>query len=90
MSITPLYAVTPLPGYGVGSPTTADPPVTSYQWVVAWVVVILLAAMVSQTESGYTAIYYGLVLILVLLLVTQYKFIATALAPIGQTLPARG
>lgn len=62
---------------------------TAYQWVVGWVLLIALLALANKTETGHMVIYYGLVLVLVLLLVTQYQFIATALAPIGQPAPAQ-
>lgn len=94
MTRVPLYDALPLPAIGVGSGPANNVPeqqaTSSYQWVVAWLVVIILCAAVAQTDIGYTTIYYGLVLILVLLLVTQYKFIATAMAPIGQTPPHKG
>jgi hypothetical protein len=67
-------------------PSAPDAP-SSYQWVVAWMVVIIIAAIVANTEAGYRIIYYSLVLIFVVLLVTQYQFIANALAPVGQTVP---
>lgn len=79
----------PPPGSGVILPPTTAAPKT-YIWVVAWIVLILLLALANQTEIGHTIIYYALVLILVLLLVTQYQFIASALAPIGQKVPSTG
>jgi hypothetical protein len=73
-----------IPNQGSGqSPTT-------YQWVVAWVLVLVLAMLALRTQVGYKLVYYGLVLILVFLLVTQYQFIAAGLAPIGQPAPQEG
>ena len=60
---------------------------TTYQWVVAWILVIVLAMLALRTQVGYKLVYYGLVLLLVFLLVTQYQFIADGLAPIGQPVP---
>lgn len=62
---------------------------STYQWVLAWVALIGLLALASRTETGHTLIYYALVLILLILLVTQYQFIASALAPIGQHAPSQ-
>lgn len=62
---------------------------STYQWVIGWLLVIVLLALANQTETGHVVIYYALVLILVLLLVTQYQFIAAALAPIGQPAPSQ-
>lgn len=70
--------------------TLPGTPPTTYQWLVAWLLLIVLLAVAAQTEIGHTVIYYALVLILVFLLVTQYQFVAGGLAPIGQKLPATG
>lgn len=82
----------PIPPPGTGGlltpPSTAAP--KTYQWVVAWVVLIILLALANQTDIGHTVIYYALVLVLVLLLVTQYQFIASSLAPIGTHVPSTG
>jgi hypothetical protein len=71
----------------LGDPASGGGPST-YQWVFAWVLLIALLALADKTETGHTVIYYALVLILVLLLVTQYQFIAAALKPIGQPAPS--
>lgn len=64
-----------------------DKETTSYQWIVAWILVICLAALAAQTEIGYTIIYYGIILLIVFLLVTQWQFISNAVAPIAQHVP---
>lgn len=62
---------------------------STYQWIFGWIVLIALLAFASQNAVGHTIIYYALVLILVFLLVTQYQFIAAALAPVGQPAPSK-
>lgn len=85
-----------LPRFGFGAGDTAGVPASStpgtktYQWAAAWVILILLVALATQSKAGYALLYYALVLALVFLLLTQYKFIASALAPIGQPAPASG
>lgn len=85
---SPLLILPPSPP-GPSSP--ANPPGSSgntYAWMLAWLLIIALLAFANQTALGHTIIYYALVLILVLLLVTQYQFIASALAPIGTPAPS--
>lgn len=65
----------------------ANSPPDTYQWIVAWVLVVVLAALATKTQTGYKLIYYALALMLVFLLITQYQFIANGLAPVGQPVP---
>lgn len=67
--------------------TGSDVEDSTYTWIMAWIIVIALGALALQTATGYRMVYYGLVLILVFLFVTQYKFISTGLAPIGTPAP---
>lgn len=78
----------PTGGSGITPDTTTD--TTTYQWVVAWILVLTLAMLALRTQMGYKLVYYGLVLVLVFLLVTQYQFITAGLAPIGQPVPVEG
>lgn len=68
-----------------GSTTQGTP---AYQWVLAWLIVIGLLAVTSQTALGHVLIYYTLLLFLLFLVLTQYQFIAQSLAPIGQPVSA--
>jgi len=43
--------------------------------VTGWFVFIILLYVLSKTKMGYSVIYYGLLLILLLLLVGNYKAI---------------
>lgn len=78
------------PGGFTGVPTGGERGSKTYQWVIGWILLIALLALANQTETGHTVIYYALVLVLVFLLVTQYSFIAGALAPVGEKAPASG
>lgn len=59
----------------------------AYRWLLAWAIVIALATVLNKTRAGHSFLYYSLWLMLIFLLVTQYKFIAAALEPVGQPLP---
>jgi hypothetical protein len=52
-----------------------------FRWLVAWLVLILVIAAIGRTRVGQVAIYYGLCLCLLFLIVTQFRFFADALAP---------
>lgn len=78
---------------GMGSGTSSDATssnASTFQWLLAWAVVIVLASLANRTRIGHTLMYYGLWLLLLFLLVTQYKFIAAALSPVGQPIPSMG
>lgn len=57
-----------------------------YAWLVAWGVMIAILTLVNRTRVGHAAIYYGLLLMLFFIIVSNYRFITTALAPF-QSLP---
>lgn len=52
-----------------------------YAWLVAWGVLIAILTLLNRTRLGHTAIYYGLILTLFFIVVSNYRFISTALAP---------
>ena len=56
-------------------------------WVAGWVVFIAILAVLAQTETGHNVIYYSLLLIIVVLVLTQYQRIVTLLAPVGTEIP---
>lgn len=70
--------------------TTSDTEMSTYQWVIGAILVILLLAFMAKTESGRGIIYYSLILMIVFLLITQYQFIAQALAVVGTQAPDSG
>ena len=76
------------PGVESVSPATVAAPqhYDGYAWLVAWGVMIAILTLVNRTRIGHAAIYYGLILILFFIIVSNYRFITTALAPF-QSLP---
>jgi len=69
-----------------GKTPPGDPNTTSYdafQWVLAWAVVLAFLALITRTRLGYTLVYYALALVLLFLILTNYQWIASALAPIA-------
>lgn len=60
----------------------------AYRWLLAWALMILMLGVVSKTRLGHVIIYYSLLLSIVFVLVTQYRFIAQALSPLGQPAPS--
>lgn len=54
---------------------------TDFRWLVAWLVLLLILAALSRTRFGQVVIYYALALMLLFLFVTQFHFVAQALAP---------
>ena len=71
------------------STTVSAPPLSggaaTFRWLLAWGVVLMLAGLANRSRVGHLLIYYGLVLMLFLLIVTQYQWFSNALAPITQT-----
>lgn len=60
------------------------PPLTSdaaYNWLIAWIVLGVILALIIRTAVGYRIAYYALALTLLFLLVTNATWIASALAP---------
>lgn len=59
----------------------------TYKWLLAWAVAIVGLTFVNKSRLGHVFIYYWLVLLILFLVVTQYKFIAQALAPLSEQAP---
>lgn len=49
------------------------------RWFLGWGVLLAILLMIGRTKTGYAAIYYSLTLLIFLLFVTQYQWIADAL-----------
>lgn len=62
---------------------TAPGAANAYRILLAWAVVLMLVGLANQSRVGHATIYYLLVLALLLLVVTQYRWFATVLAPIA-------
>ena len=59
----------------------------TYKWLLAWAIAIVALTLLNKSRLGHVFIYYWLVLLIFFLVVTQYKFIVAALAPLGQQVP---
>ncbi len=57
---------------------------SGYQYILAYVVAGAIFILMAKSRVGYRALYYGASLLLLLLLVTQSKFIAESLAPLSR------
>lgn len=71
----------------VGSSHADSSSYSSFQWLVAWTVLIVTLVFLARTRIGYLLIYYGLALLIILLLVVNYKWFAGALAPLNSLKP---
>lgn len=70
-----------------GSNTAGSGSYTSFQWLLAWTLLIVVLILAARTRIGYLLIYYALALSVLILLVTQYKWFAGVLAPFGSLRP---
>lgn len=70
--------------------STSDPELATYQWVLGGILFLVLLIFIAKTRTGYSIIYYSLVLMIVFIVVTQYQFIAQALGPVGLQAPDSG
>lgn len=52
-----------------------------FKWLVAWLVLILIIAAANRTRVGQVVTYYALALMILFLVVTQFRFFVAALAP---------
>ena len=71
----------------IGSSKADSTNYSAMQWLVAWVVLITVLVFLARTRLGYLLIYYALAISVVILLVTQYKWFASALAPFQSLKP---
>lgn len=63
-------------------PTDSDSNPGVYGWLLAWGMLILLAILAARTQLGYRLIYYGLALLILFLVLTNYKWFQATLAPL--------
>lgn len=59
----------------------------AFKWLLAWAVMLTILFLLNKTKFGHVAIYYGLWLLLVFLLVSQADWLKNALAPLQQPAP---
>lgn len=55
----------------------------AFRWLLAWGIVLVFVSLLNRSRAGHTAIYYSLVLAILLLTVTQFKWFQRALQPIS-------
>jgi hypothetical protein len=60
---------------------------STYSWLAGWVIFIAVIALLAQSKAGYSTIYYSLVLIILVLVGTQYRRIADMLSSVGTEIP---
>lgn len=56
---------------------------SGYKYILAYGTAIMIFVFIAKFRAGYNALYYLAVLSLLLLLLTESKFIVSALAPIS-------
>lgn len=61
--------------------TERQAPASAYAWLLAWGVMLAFLALVNRSRIGHAAIYYALLLMLFFVIVSNYRFIQTSLAP---------
>jgi hypothetical protein len=59
----------------------------TYRWLLAWLIIIALVIAATRTRTGYVAVWYALVLMLVFLVVSQAQYIVSYLSPLGSPVP---
>ncbi len=60
---------------------------STFAWLVAWAVLMLFLFFVNKSKIGHLLIYYGLVLLIVFVIVTQASWFAGVLAPFSSLAP---
>lgn len=84
----PAEAITPSSGVYVGgisdtasSGLAGSGNVSAYSWLLAWGVLLAVVTLINKTRIGHAAIYYALLLMLFFVILSNYRFIQTALIP---------
>lgn len=55
----------------------------TYRFVLGWILMLTILALINKSRTGHVIIYYGLLLCIFLVLVTEYKQIAPLLSSIS-------
>lgn len=72
---------------GSTTPSSADTELPSYQFIAGWILLFVILTFVNKTRLGHVAIYYSLLLMILLILVTEYQQIVpilNSISTIGQ------
>jgi hypothetical protein len=67
------------------NPDTTTPTGSGYVYVLAYTLAIAFFVLITKSKVGYRAVYYGLLLCILFLFVTQSQFITKSLAPLTQS-----
>lgn len=60
-------------------------------WLIGWAIIGTAAYLISRTKAGYAAIYYSLLLLVLLVLITQSRFILSEVQiAISESVPDSG
>lgn len=62
-------------------PGSGETAFSAFRWLLAWAVLFFVLTLLNRTRFGHVLVYYGLALILTLLVVTSYGSYVWALAP---------
>ena len=65
---------------------TSTDSVSAYRWVIAWAVLGIILVLIARWKVGYTILYYLALLVLIVIVLTQYQAISGLLSPFT-TLP---
>lgn len=60
---------------------------TSFQWIMAWLILFILLAFFNKTRIGHLVLYYALVLMILFILVSNAGWFANILAPFQSLTP---
>lgn len=79
----PAEAITPSSGTRdtAASGLAGSGNVSAYSWLLAWGVLLAVVTLINKTRIGHAAIYYALLLMLFFVILSNYRFIQTALIP---------
>lgn len=69
-------------GGAAALPTPTDPGLYTLRWLLAWAVVLVFLGLANRTRIGHLTIVYLLSLSILLLVLTQSRWFAWALAPL--------
>jgi hypothetical protein len=72
MPISGSNAVTPLPP-GTSGEASNDTELPTFNFIASWVLLIGILVLVSKSRIGYVIIYYSLLLMILLILLTEYQ-----------------
>jgi ABC-type transport system involved in cytochrome bd biosynthesis fused ATPase/permease subunit len=64
------------------TPTSADAELPSFQFIASWALLIAILVMANKTRIGHVLIYYSLLLMILFILVSEFRQVAPLLSGI--------